>query len=289
MLARLETHLGPGRLDRAEADEPAMGLDFRIDRRDGVSHGTLTLVVGGASVERAASSRSCADVVAALSMMAAIAIGEEAALAPAAPPEEPRPIPRPAATRNAKPTKEKRASAPAPRADAVKTSAGAGVEINGNRGAVPMAKWFAQVHFPGAPFQPTVVLGLARSATERIRSPRGAIAVRWSEISVDGCVDLVRAGALGGGPCINVDAGALEATVIAPLPARAFSYLWLSAGASAKIAWRVLPALSVELAAGARVPLVRSELFFEPDTDAVVYRAPVIVPFTAAGFVAHLP
>jgi hypothetical protein len=40
--------------------------------------------------------------------------------------------------------------------------------------------------------------------------------------------------------------------------------------------------------AGLRAPLVRSELFFEPNTDAFVYRAPAVVPFVAVGSVVHL-
>ena len=295
MLARLEAHLGANRVEAAGADGHAMDLDIRIERRSGVSHGTLTLIVGGVSVERTASSRACGDVVAALAMMAAIAIGEETAAPAPAPtdPEPSSPVVRPSSKRPQKERRPERAKPDKPRAsprrDSIAPAIGAGIEVNGNRGAVAMPKWFAQVGFPRLPFEPTLVVGLARSARERISSSRGAIAVRWSEIMLAGCADVVRTGALHFGPCVNVEAGALEASVIAPLPVREFSYLWLSAGASAKIAWRVLPALSVEMTGGARASLVRSELFFEQDTSTVVYRAPPIVPFVASGFVAHLP
>lgn len=297
MLARLEAHLGADRVERARPGRPATELDIRIERRSEVSHGTLTLVVGGASVARTASSRSCGDVVAALAMMAAIAIGEEeAALVPAPdPPERPSSAVAPAAKVPERPRTPKRrkpekppSHAP-PRPDRIAPAVGAGVEINGNRGAVAMAKWIAQIGFPRLALKPSLVLALARSTREQMSSSRGAIAVRWSEISLAGCADVVRTGALHFGPCVNVNAGSLEATVIAPLPARDFSYLWLSAGASVKISWRLLTALSVEMTGGARAPLVRNELFFEPDKSMVVYRAPLIVPFVATGFVAHLP
>ncbi|MDF2697660.1 MAG: hypothetical protein K0S65_6043, partial [Labilithrix sp.] len=143
--------------------------------------------------------------------------------------------------------------------------------------------------FPRAPFEPAVAIGLARSTRERVSSPRGAFALRWSEITAAACADVVRTGTLRVGPCVNVEVGTLDASVIAPLPARDYSYLWLSAGASAKIAWRILPPLSVEMNGGARTPLVRSALFFEPDRDSVIYRAAVVVPFATVGLVAHLP
>ena len=56
---------------------------------------------------------------------------------------------------------------------------------------------------------------------------------------------------------------------------------------AARVAWRPLRALSFEIIAGARVPLIRNELFFEPLT--LVYEAPFVVPFVGTAVLAHLP
>jgi hypothetical protein len=289
MLARLESQLGRGHVQAAATDAPAMDLAFRIELRDGVSQGRLTLVVGGASVERTASSRSCEDVVAALAMMAAIAIGEEADLTTPERADEGTPAPSPRKRPRATTKVETERDRPPRRTNEVTASFGAGFEVNGNRGAVFVARWFAQVGFPAAPFHPTMALGLTRSRRERIASPRGAVAVRWTEVSFAACAELVRSGAVRLGPCLNVEAGAFDAIVVAPSPVRSYSYPWLSSGVSAKVVWSLLPELSVEMAAGARAPLVKKELYFEQDRQGVLYRAPVVVPFASAGFVVRLP
>ncbi len=290
----LETQLGHVR--DARLDEPAFDVGLRIDQRSGISHGTLTLVVGGVSVERTVSSPSCADVIAALTMMAAIAIGEEAALAPSpeqsavAPPPGLEVQTRETPPKRPNPEQPKRTAAPnmQRREDHLRVALGAGIEVNGNRSGVFLATWFAQLMLP-ARFDPAFRLGVARSTTERASSSRGVIAMQWSEITFSACVDLLNERRLRVGPCVNLEAGQLGATVVAPLPARTSTYPWLTAGGCASAAWRLLPHFSVELTTGAHVPVVRPELFFEPRTETAVYRTPGVLPFGTAGIVAELP
>lgn len=296
MAARLEGHLA--HIREARPDEPAIDLAVRVERRGALSHGTLVLSFSGVSVHRDASSTSCEDVVGALSMMAAIAIGEEAERLASHGPEEPEvvgsaepPAPARADETSARtvPRPRRRAAPPpvVPR-KRVSASLGAGFEVNGNRNAVLMGTWFAQLAL-AAPLDPTFRVGVARSMREPIASSRGVVAIRWSELTAAGCVDLLRERQLRVGPCFNAEVGLLEATVVVPRPAVDASYLWLSLGGAGRIAWRPLPALSVEMLLGARAPVLRKELFFEPYAEPVAYRAPALSPFIGLGFIAHLP
>jgi hypothetical protein len=301
MRERLESHLG--HLRQAGPGEPAIDLAVGVERRAGVSRGTLTLSFAGVSVHRNASSTSCEDVIGALSMMAAIAIGEEAERFTSDVTEQPSvevttELPASASTSPSS------AKAAPPRVQGVSprpgvpprgahgkrlaAAVGAGFEINGNRGAVLVATWFAQLTLP-APFDPALRVGVARSSREAVSSPRGVVAIRWSELTLAGCADLLRERGFRVGPCLNVELGRLEASVVVPRPTLDVSYLWLSLGASAKVAWRPLPRFSVEMMVGVRSPVMRKELFFEPYGDPVAYRAPAISPFMGIGFVAHLP
>lgn len=296
-MERLAMH--HARVRPALPDEPAVELAFRIEKHGAVSDGTVVLSAGGVSVDRSASSVSCADVITALTMMAAIALEEEIALEqdvepPAAEREE---APQTPATGKAPGTAnvERPPAVRPPRVAVVRRARsahlsgamGAGFEVNANRGALPLATWFVQLAFP-VRFEPMLRLGLARSLRERIVSPLGHVAVRWSELTMASCVDLLRQQVLRIGPCINAELGRLQASVVAPLPVVSHSYLWLTLGASARATWRLSPSFSIEMMLGVRAPVMRKELYFEPYRDPVAYRAPLVSPFAAVGFVAHV-
>ncbi len=280
ILSRLQAQLES--IHEAREGEAAVDLSVHVVRRDGASFGTLVLVVGGATEERAAWSSSCAEVVSALSVMAAIAIGEETV--------QVTPVPAHAAAAPARPHAADALQAPAPvsslRAGHVDVGVGTGLEVNGSNGGMFAANWFASFTLP-ARFLPTLRIALARSLRERTSSPSGTIAVQWNEARLAVCGDAVLATRLRIGPCVNFELGKLDTIVVAPLPARSSSYLWLTSGAGAKLAWTPVTPLSFELSMGVRVPLQHGNLYFEPGT--VVYAVPSIVPFAGAGVLAHLP
>lgn len=303
---RLAVHLGP---IRAPAEgEAAIDVAISVRRQEALSVGTLTLTAAGASIQREASSTSCEDVLAALTVMAAIAIGEQAERLSTEPSEQTRARPRgepasppgPSETRPTRPTRPANmrttrlpASRPPPSAvggssKRVVVSLGSGVEVNGNHGAVLLGTWFAELSFP-LPLHPAIRLGLARSTREAASIPRGAIAMRWVELTWAACAELYRNEAIRVGPCLNGEVGSLEASVVRPLPARDIPSPWLSAGGSARMSWRLLPPLSLETMVGARAPILRRELFFEPLSTPLAYRAPLVAPFAEVGFVVQLP
>lgn len=304
MLVRLHTRLP--RVREAAAGEPAVQIHVRVERRGGMSHGTITLVAGGERAQRAASSVSCDRVLAGLAVMAAIGLeggdvpsppvpeSRPAVPEPSPPVPEPRPpIPEEEAL-GAPPTSsthgretghrqdDRSPSAPRPRYG---VGFGTSVEVSANRSAVVTPRVFAQLTIPSS-LAPFLRLGVGRSFRSNTVSAWGTVGIQWSEATLLACADILRQEKLGLAPCLNADAARLEAVVIEPLPSRTRSALWLSAGSSVRLAWRPLPAVSFELFGGARIPLIRNQLLFEPAT--LVYEAPLIVPFLGAGVVAHV-
>lgn len=302
---RIEAHLGQVR--EAAPGEQAIELRFDVVRRGALSDGTLTLSFAGVSVERKASSKSCADVVAALSMMAAIAIGEETErragdstvkepeTAEPTTPSNNEPVIGPATTPpmhtpppSARETRRTREHRP-PRRDLhhVRLSFGTGVEVQGNRGAVVMPSWFGQVTLP-VPLDPSLRVGLGRTFGEDASSPRGDATIRWTVLTLAACGTLLRTERLQFGACVTGELGRLEAIRVDPLPANKLFYFWPTAGASGKLTWDVTREFSVDLAMGLRVPLIERELYFNSDRSTAVYQTPAIVPFVGLGAAVRL-
>ena len=286
----------------AAEGEPAVDVAVRVERRGGTSHGTITLVAAGERAERTASAASCDRVLAALAVMAAIGLEGGDVPMPSAPAEAPAarsPLPEaPAATSPlpkapVQPSRPPRPAlsrpppgeSPEPRAR-IGLALGTSVELSANRALVVMPGLFGQVGFPGR-FAPLVRVGVRRSFRGETVSRFGTVGLQWNEVALTGCGDLVRQPTLRVGPCLNAEGGILEAIVIEPLPSRARTTAWLSAGAAARISWRPLRAMSFELLGGVRAPLIRNELLFEPAT--LVYAAPRVVPFLGGAVVGHLP
>jgi hypothetical protein len=85
---------------------------------------------------------------------------------------------------------------------------------------------------------------------------------------------------------VMTNVGRLDAVVEGPLPFRSQSGWWVAPGASARLSWQAHSVFSFEVYGGARVPLLRYQLFFEPAT--AVYQAPAFIPFAGAALVLHL-
>ncbi|WP_146650946.1 hypothetical protein [Labilithrix luteola] len=278
-----------------------MSIDVRVERREGVSRGTVTLSVGGERAERQASSVSCERVLAALAVMASIGLDEREmpaneapAVAPPASAEPPSPATEARADTTLHPPlarRPKTSSAPArssqPRAPSrIAVAFGTGLELSLNRATVVSPKIFVELLFP-LRFEPFVRLGFERSFRADVASNEGVASVRWNAATVDVCADFVGFAKMAAGGCANVEIGSLDAVVVDPLPSRERSRFWLTGGLSARLSWRPLRALSFDLAVGARVPFLRNELFFEPST--LVYEAPAVVPFAGTAIVGHFP
>lgn len=293
-LERLQARLP--RVREAGEGERAVDIEVRVDAVGSSNHGTITLVSGGERAQREASSTSCEKVLVALAVMAAIGLdGGEVKVAEtpkaAAPDEakgegasEPQGAPAPTRPRRRRSkVSPKPASDPAPRFG---FALGSGIQGSVNRGIVTIPGVFAQIEFP-LRLAPILRVGFGRSFRNDSASARGTVGAQWDVATADACADVATVGRFRVGPCLNVEAGALKAIVIEPLPARIRWAAWSSAGGSARITWKPLSAWSLELLGGVKVPLVRNQLLFEPAI--LVYQAPAVVPFVGLAAVAHLP
>lgn len=279
------------RIHEAVDGESAIRVEARVERIGELSHGTLTLGASSERVEREALSPSCEEVISALAVMAAVGLDEGALAAPA--PEE-RPV-APAEIAPVSPPSSRPARAAARplssnrrhrRGDASPAvSLATGIQITANRAAVVLATLSGELGFRSA-LAPAIRLGVGRSVAENYVTQQGGARVQWSELLLDVCVALFRAGQFRVGPCFDAEVGRLHADVLPPLEFRSQSRWWVTAGGSAKVAWQLHRRFSVELSGGVRVPVVRDRLFFEPDT--LVYEPPPVVPFAGIAFVAHL-
>ncbi|MBX3207139.1 MAG: hypothetical protein KF764_18980 [Labilithrix sp.] len=282
LTARLE------RIHEAAENEQAVRVEIHVERVGNLSHGTLALDVGDERAEREASSPSCEEVVAALAVMAAIGL-DQGVLPPPAPAASP-PTPRLRPPRS-RPDERERvldvppAPAPARSRGSPRLSLATGIEAASNRSLIVMPMLFGEVGFRTT-FAPSVRLGAGRSFQERFVTRQGTASVQWTKLLLGACADALRAGALRLRPCVEGEVGSIDAVVDAPLPFRSQSEWWGAAGASARLSWQAHSAFSFEVNGGARVPLLRYQLFFEPAT--AVYQTPALIPFAGAAFIAHL-
>jgi hypothetical protein len=281
LTARLE------RIHEAAESEPAVRVEIRVERVGSLSHGTLELDVGNERAEREVSSPSCEEVLAALAVMAAIGLDQGALPAPAPAASPPTPLLPPSRSQpvdrdvvDVPPTPKPTRSGQSP-----KFSLATGLETAANRSLIVTPILFGEVEFRAA-LAPAVRLGVGRSFQERVVTRHGTANVQWSELRFGACAKIFRVSTLRFGSCVEGNVGRLDAVVEGPLPFRSQSGWWSAAGASARLSWQPHSVFSFEVNGGARVPLLRYELFFEPAT--AVYEAPTLIPFAGAALILHL-
>ncbi|WP_146648438.1 hypothetical protein [Labilithrix luteola] len=282
LLERLTARLD--RVREARPGEPAVRVEIRVEEHGDLSSGKLTLGVGAERAEREASSPSCEEVIAALAVMAAIGLDENVPPVEEPPPSPPPPTVAMQPSAGKAPPRAPVAAEP-PRAAVMTVSLGTGVQSSTNRALVVMPTLFGEIGWRTA-VAPSLRIGVGRSFSHTFSTSRGGASVQWTEAIVDACSEFLRGGDFHGGVCATGEVGQLRAEVEPPLHFPAQSRWWVTAGASARVAWQFHPRLSLEVSGGARMPIVADRLFFEPNTE--VYDAPAIIGFFGAAFVARL-
>jgi hypothetical protein len=237
---------------------------------------------------------SCADVVAALGLIAALALDPMASTStaptPTAPaadatsakPEEPKPAPTAPAT--PPPAKGTERAAPAsdelpPGAELAKHdwrwSMGAGVGVTGGVATAPLVS--VPLFVDVAQVSRGLVSPAFRLRFERASTDQGGASFTWTAGSLEGCPFALVGGPLRVWPCARVEAGTLSATGDAA-HSKSAARPWLSVGAVARARLSVVGGLFVELEGEAFAPFVRDRFYLEPDTT--VHRA---TPVAVAG------
>jgi hypothetical protein len=253
--------------------------------------------IGGGPTQQRHVDGACADVVAALSLIAALALDPTASTSPApTPPPTPTPTEAagtkpeaakpPATAPAAPPSKTGEHAAPAsdelpPEAELAKHdwrwSIGAGAGLTGGVAtallvSVPVFVDVAQVS-----------RGLASPALrlrfEHASADEGGARFTWTTGSLDGCPIAVATGPVRMWPCARIAAGTLAATGDVA-QARSAGRPWLSAAAVARVRVSLVGGLFLEVEGEVLAPFVRDRFYLEP--DATVHRATAVAAGGAA-------
>ncbi len=288
-------------------DEKARVLHVRVEKRGEKHAGRLWIEENGASgTAREVSGGSCAEVVGALGLVAALAVDPRASVAPrpapAAPtdaasgkstagtgnpsPEPSNPAREPARepTKPADPAREAdRPSVPRPPSPPQPRhwSIGAGTEISGLADVVVGVRVFGEIDLGGRLFAPSIRIAGARTFAVDRPAAIGSASLAWTTGAIEVCplrLDLART--VAARPCAGIAAGALQANGSGVATPRDETRAWVAASAHARLVWAPVRALGLELEGGAAFPLLRESFFFDPNV--LVYEAPVIAGFGRA-------
>ena len=280
-------------------DDDALGLEVRVRRRAERFEGRIAVRERGASPsQRTVEGDSCAEVVAAVTLIAALAVdpSARAALGAAASGDasaanvrtQPTSEPGPAAqviSRAAAPPSDVSGAAQrgeVPRDRALTSSLLVGAHVAGSSrltGTVlPSAALFVDLASTRRGLlAPSVRLRVERSARGTVTAIRGAGQFTWTVGSLELCPIAWIAWRLRVSMCTRVDAGAVAAEGRDVQPAVSGARPWLSGGAVLRTRYHVAGAIYAELEETVFAPVFRDRFFVAPDVT--VFRA------AAAGWV----
>jgi hypothetical protein len=265
----------------ADAHEASATLRVVVKDVPGGSAGTLELVAPGATLAlREVSAADCAQVVAALALMTALAIEPNSATT----------VPAPAPPATASPVVAE-ASARDARARARWVLAVGGLfEALGGVAPDPilLVRPFAQlVREDASPWSYALRLSLARAHAE-LANDEGSADVTWWAARLEACP-------MRGAPlrplalsaCLPVEAGRLAAVGSGFADGQRVARPWLSLGAAGRIEWSVFEVLVIEAAGELFFPLVRDRFYVGP--NATLHRAPAVAGGVSVGVGARFP
>ena len=221
---------------------------------------------------REVTAATCSEVTDALAFIAAVAMdtaaGSTTLEAPAAPmlhPEEPAPEPTP--------TSNTAISQPTNYAGAV----GAHTEIVSAMAPGPVIGFpmFLDVAIRReSTFAPSFRFAFVPTLTVTRTNDVGSAHFRWMMGRLEICpLQLVLSRSMRALPCSRVDAGLVSAAGELVGESNALSRPWAAVGATVRFGWTFAAPLTLELEAGAVVPLTRDKFFFQPNTEIYRFRS----------------
>jgi hypothetical protein len=129
---------------------------------------------------------------------------------------------------------------------------------------------------------PLFRLSIAQTLTATATKPEGSVHLRWTTARLETCpVRLSIGERLHARPCAGLETGLVVASGDLRGDARTRLRPWFAVAMAANVAWIVAGPVSLELEAGAVVPLQRDDFFFQMNT--VVYKAPAVEAAGGAG------
>ncbi len=244
----------------------------------------------GAPAERTVHAQTCADVVTALAIIAAVAI-DRLPLPPKSEREaiaDPRPDGSTSDTRSGEswPVEEPVPPAPPPVAERWRKSGGANVGMVVGSAPAPLVDlplFFELSHAFGGIVEPAMRLRFGRStvgASRRAMTGRGGRFVRTGG-AMDLCPIAIRARLLRLQPCARAELAALYAKGLDVAPAQGHVRPWVGLGAIARMRLDVGGPFFVEVEGGAAISVIRDRFYVEPSI--AVFRPPPVSGSVASG------
>jgi hypothetical protein len=268
-------------------DTSAIAIAVRIEATPSSASGQLQLrEPDGTAESRNVTSATCAEVVSALALVAAVMLDPDALSGPVAPVEpsppppapvvpppgpRPPPSPPPALSPPSKPTWE--------------ISGGAEVGALGGIGPAiaPMGGGFFDVERRVAPFASSARLGVDVARTESDLR-RGSHVYEWVAAVARLCpvhVPVPRLPRLRVAPCGELQIGGHRGTTTdVPKPSSSVQ-LWVAPGVEGLLEWALSSAVSLEIHGGALFPLRRSRFFLAPNST--IFEVPGLSATAAVG------
>lgn len=250
----------------AGPSETALEIGVRLQSEPGVVRGRLTLQeTNGFVTQRDVTGASCAEVTAALALIAAIFLEPNATMKP--------------------PSGEARPPEPIPDAREPRQhwtlAGGPAVAVHGSvaPGLTPAAELVFQAEFDSARvWSPLFRVSLVRALTKRIEVRTSVAALRFTAGRLGVCpLEWPAGGTLALRPCGTFEAGVLDAEGTETSDPRSVRTAWLAPGALLHVELNPLRMLAITLQTGLVVPLLRPEFYFDPDTpETVAFEVPPI-------------
>jgi hypothetical protein len=248
---------------------------------------------------REVSGTTCGEVVGALGLIAALAIDPSASIAPrpalqaAAPTVTPLPDagardqPASAPGGSRQPGQEAQART---RALPARFASGVELEVSMIADAVLAGRVFGEIEIgdPRRTWAPSLRVALGRSLDTERRVSAGGATLRFTQASFEVCpLRAAITASLSMRPCVGGSGGVLEAQGRDVNAAQSQTRPWATTFAHARFVWEPVPALGVELEAGALAPLYRDSFYFKPNIP--VYQAPQVAFLGRAGLCVRFP
>jgi hypothetical protein len=146
----------------------------------------------------------------------------------------------------------------------------------------PMAVEIGYTPFEPSPWAPSARLSFSSTAARAASTPLGYARLRWDIVQLEGCpIRFPMVARLYVRPCVAAGAGVLSAAGEEIAHPQSQARPWASIAGSARLEWVAWSPVTLELEAGAMVPLVRDGFHFEPAVPA--YRTPSFMVFGGAG------
>jgi hypothetical protein len=258
---------------RLVAHDARFRLRVELTRAAEQTEGVFDLKEGGAQTRRTVHGESCARVVAALALMAAVAMDPNAETGPL------EPEPKPAAPRPARPAPRARAPATARSRWQVQAGFVGGVTGGVAPSVVPFyGLWLGATPRDTNAWRPELRLAalIARDDAERAT---GSASFTWTAARAELCVPHVALSRdFEAAPCALADAGRVHGLGYDTANPETHNATWLALGLQAELDWSVEHSLLVSAQAGAVAPL-KHDTFTLPNLT--LHRIPDVAGFAS--------